>query len=167
MRTRIWSELTKVKHDIEYLRVYLIFQSGINRFINVSILIFSSAGILGWGVFQKPKYAGIACAITAGISLIKLVSPYFILSDKETKKLDKYYATLVQHYDMVEKFWYDSEDGKIEQTSFTNEFYSLTKAANELNDRYSDLPIMHIWFLIRKAKINSDSYFLQTFNVKS
>jgi hypothetical protein len=165
MRTRIWNEITKTKHDIEYLSAYTLFQDKISRRINVLILLFSSSGILGWSVFESPLFTGIVCSITAGISLIKLISPYFILSEKEVKKLDKYYALMIQHFDKIEKFWYDNEDGAIPQNKLTTEFYQLTEKVNEINDRYGDLDIRHINRLSKKAKKNSDEYFNNNFNL--
>jgi hypothetical protein len=166
MRTRIWTEITHTKHDIEYLRVYSLFQDKISRTLNILILVFSSSGVLSWGFFKDPKYVGISCAITAGISLIKLISPYFILSEKDTRKLDKYYSSLIHYYHLLEKFWYDCEDGNINQNKLTDEFYKISAKVNEINDRYVDLSVVHIGFLIEKAKTNSDNYFEQTFNTK-
>lgn len=166
MRTRIWNEITETKHDIEYLRAYSFFQDKVSRIFNVLILVFSSSGVMSWGILDNPKYTGILCSITAGISLIKLISPHFLLSEKETKKLDKYYALLIHHFDKIEKFWYDYEDGQISNNNLTNEFYKLSGSVNEINERYNDLNIIHFRSLIKKAKKHSDEYFNKNFNQK-
>ena len=165
MRTRIWNELTKTKHDVEYLRVYSLTQNAISRFMNVFILVFSTGGLLGWGIFKEPKYAAIACIITSAVSSIKLISPYFILSDKEVKKLDKYHQLLVEQYDMIEKFWYDNASNSADCSQFSNAFYKITAKTNEINSRYNDLTIISLFFLTKRAKLNSDNYFKQVFNV--
>ena len=78
MRTRIWNEITKSKHDIEYLRVYSRFQGNLARWINIMILLFSTTGILGWSIWKDPNLAGIACSLTGGMTLVKMVSPFYV-----------------------------------------------------------------------------------------
>ena len=165
MRTRIWTESTKMKHDVEYLRTYILFQGKVSRILNVLILVFSSSGVLSWSMFESPQFIGIVCSITAGISLIKLISPYIILSEKETKKLDKYYTLLINDFDKIEKFWYDNENGEISEKKITDRFYKITASINEINDRYGDLNILHLKKLTQTAKRNSDEYFKNNFNL--
>jgi hypothetical protein len=165
MRTRIWNELTKTKNDIEYLRVYSLFQEKISRTINISIVVFSSTGVLSWGFFKDPKFIGIACAVTAGISLIKLISPYIILSEKDARKLDEYYSSMIQFYGLLEKFWYEFENNKVDKDKVTDEFYRISAKINETKKKYADISIAHIGYLTKKARDKSNSYFEKTFNL--
>lgn len=164
MRTRIWNEITKTKHDIEYIQAYIYFQEKINRRINILALIFSSSGVLSWAFFKKPEFAGFVCVITGGISLIKIISPFYVLSEKDKKQLDKYNATLIRYYDKIEKFWYDNEDDKIQKAEISNGFYSIIKEGNKINETYGHLSIRHITSLTLKAKKNTDIYFENNFN---
>jgi len=165
VRTRIWNEITKSKHDVEYIMVYSRFQSNLSKWMNILILVFSSSGILGWQIWEKPEMAAIACGLTAGVTLIKMISPFFILSDKETKKLDKYYIQLVNHFDRLEKFWYQSEESSDNQTKLTDDFYKLVNEGNTIHDRFNDINIMHLSSLVKKADFNSREYFKNIFNV--
>ena len=165
MRTRIWNEITKLKHDIEYLRVYSRLQGNLARWINIMILIFSSTGILGWSIWENPDLAGIACGLTVAMTLVKMISPFFILSDKETKKLDKYYVQLVNLFDLLEKFWYEFEDNRIKDSQITTEFYKFVQKGTDIHDRFSDLNIMHIKPLIKKSDTNTRNYFKNIFNI--
>ena len=165
MRTRIWNEITKLKHDIEYLRVYSRLQGHLARWINILILVFSSTGILGWSIWKDSNLAGIACGLTAAMTLVKMISPFFILSDKETKKLDNYYVQLAHLFDSLEKFWYEFEDELINETKITSEFYKFVQKGTEIHDRFSDLNVMHIKSLIRKSDTNTRDYFNNIFNI--
>lgn len=165
MRTRIWNEITKLKHNIEYLLVYSRLQGNLARWINILILVFSSTGILGWSIWKEPNLAAIACGLTAAMTLVKMISPFFILSDKETKKLDKYYVQLVNHFDSLEKFWFELEDEPIKENQITTEFYKFVQKGTDIHDRYSDLNIMHIKSLIKKSDTNTRDYFKNTFNI--
>ena len=54
---------------------------------NIVILGFSSAGIMGWAFWKD--FPLIACIIVSLISLLKLISPHIVPSDKQIDKLDE------------------------------------------------------------------------------
>ncbi len=164
MRTRIWNELTKAKHDVEYLGVYSRKQNILSKLITILILIFSSSGILSWSIWNNIEYTGIACAITAGVSLIKLISPYFIMSEKELKKLNKFYFQLLEFFDKLEQFWYNMEDDEIEGGKIKSKFYELVKEGNSIHNNYNELDIFHIKRWNKIADENSRDYFKNVFN---
>lgn len=162
MRDRIWNELTQTYHDTEYLRIYAKFQSGINRLYNVLILIFSSAGILGWQITKN--FPLVVCIITAGLSLMKLVSPFFLMNSKDQRKLDDYHQALCDYYHRLEKFWFKMEGRKIPDEEVTDRFYKLEIKGSALTKKFKDLDIMDIWFLKKRARKESVSYTNRVFN---
>lgn len=164
MRTRIWNELTKAKHDVEYLRVYSRKQVILSKIITVSILTFSSSGVLSWSIWEDPTLTGVACAIVAAISLLKLISPYFIMSEKELKKIDKYSFQLIGFYDKIEQFWYNMEDCRVNESSISSDFYKIVKEGNSIHNSFEDLEIFHIRKWIKTADKNSRDYFNNIFN---
>jgi len=163
MRNRIWTELTQTKHEVEYLRLYSRFQNNVQRWLNISVLIFSGSGILGWSIWEKPQLAGIACAITGAISLIKLISPYFIMSNQEVKKLNDYYAQLGDYYIKVERLWFDNEAGNLDLNSDSQPLYAIVQEGNSLHHEYSELSIIHFKKMIQIADNHSRSYLSNTF----
>ena len=86
MRNRIWTELTQSKHNIEFTSTYSDRQRFILRIFNMGILAFSSAGIMGWKIWENLPL--IACFIIAGISLLRLLQPHLIMNEKQLKNLD-------------------------------------------------------------------------------
>ena len=162
MRDRIWNELTQTYHDTEYLRIYAKFQSGINRLYNVLILTFSSAGILGWQVTKN--FPLVVCIITAGLSLMKLVSPFFLMNSKDQRKLDDYHHALCDYYQKLEKFWFKMEDNKVPDDEITDRFYKLEMKGSALTKKFKDLDIMDIWFLRKRARKEFISYTNRVFN---
>jgi len=85
MRNRIWAELTQSKHNIEFATLYSDRQRYILRIFNIGILAFSSAGIMGWKVWEDIPL--ISCILIAGISLLRLLQPHLIMNEKQLKIL--------------------------------------------------------------------------------
>ncbi len=162
IRKRIWSELTQTKHDIEYVRLYSRFQVTLQKWINITILVCSGSGIVGW-IADHPNYAVLACIITGGISLIKLIAPFFIMSDQDLKKLNDYYSKQCNYFLELEKLWFEFEDGKNKSSSMSNRFYELVKKGNELHHEYSDLDITHFRRMSKFARNHSIDYFKLSF----
>lgn len=96
MRNRIWAELTQSKHNIEFASMYSDRQRAILRIFNMGILIFSSAGIMGWKIWENLPL--IACIIIAGISLIRLLQPHLIMNEKQLKNLDDIHRFYADYY---------------------------------------------------------------------
>ena len=164
MRARVWNEITTTRHNLEYVRIYSRLQGMLTKALNVLVLIFSSSGVLGWAVFQEGKLAGISCIIIAAISVLRMISPVFIYSDKELRKLDKYFNQLCTYYDKVESFWFDFEEGKYNARLAKKNFYKLISDGNKLHSDYGDLSFVYPKRLIEKADKNTTLYLSSIFN---
>lgn len=166
MRNRIWTEVTQTRFEVEFLKNYLIFQDSISKYVNICILLCSSGGILSWSVFKKPEYSAMMCIITTFISLIKLISPHFIHSEKETRRIEKYYSSLKEYYNKLETFWYKYNETNNDKVIIDN-FHLLITNKNDIECRYLDISVIHISFIIKKAKKYTDIYFDNAFNTKN
>ncbi|WP_295811489.1 hypothetical protein [uncultured Apibacter sp.] len=161
MRNRIWSELTQSKHNIEYICLYIDHQNLKLKIFNIFTLLFSSAGIMGWKFWDYMPV--IACIIIAIVSLLKLIQPHLIPTEKEIKDLDSIHNFYEDYYNKLEKLWYTFENEIINEEKATKEFYYIKKTELTINSLVNNVLKSKPKKLINKAKESSDSYFEQTF----
>lgn len=163
MRNRIWAELTQSKHNIEFASMYSDRQRAILRIFNMGILIFSSAGIMGWKIWENLPL--IACIIIAGISLIRLLQPHLIMNEKQLKNLDDIHRFYADYYNNIEKLWYDLESNRINEEQATKSFFKLKNLETDINPLIAETIRSKPKRLLKKCKKNSDDYFKQVFSI--
>lgn len=162
MRNRIWTELAQSKHNIEFTSLYSDRQRFILRIFNMGILAFSSAGIMGWKIWDNLPL--IACVIIAGISLLRLLQPQLIMNEKQLKNLDDIHRFYADYYNRIEKLWYDFESNRINEEQATNAFFKLKKLETDINPIIAETIRSKPKGIVKKCKKNSDEYFNQVFN---
>ncbi len=162
MRNRIWTELTQSKHNIEFTSTYSDRQRFILRIFNMGILAFSSAGIMGWKIWENLPL--IACFIIAGISLLRLLQPHLIMNEKQLKNLDDIHRFYADYYNRIEKLWYDLESNRITEEQATNAFFKLKKLETDINPIIAETIRSKPKGIVKKCKKNTDEYFKQVFN---
>lgn len=161
MRNRIWSELTQSKHNIEFICLYIEYQNNKIKFFNIFTLIFSSAGVLGWKFWDYLPL--ISCIIISLVSLLKLIKPHFIPTEKEIINMDKIHEFYEDYYNKLEKLWYNLENNIINEQEATDKFYKIKHTELVINPIINNVLKNKPKKIIDKAKENSDSYFNQTF----
>ena len=163
MRNRIWAELTQSKHNIEFTSTYSDRQRFILRIFNIGILAFSSAGIMGWKIWENLPL--IACIVIAGISLLRLLQPHLIMNEKQLKQLDDIHRFYADYYNKIEKLWYDFDTERITEEQATITFFKLKKLETDINPIIAETITTKPKGIIKKCKMNSDEYFKQVFNI--
>jgi hypothetical protein len=162
MRNRIWAELTQSKHNIEFTSSYSDRQRFILRIFNMGILAFSSAGIMGWKIWENLPL--IACIVIAGISLLRLLQPHLIMNEKQLKNLDDIHRFYADYYNRIEKLWYDFDSNRITEEQATNAFFKLKKLETDINPIIAETIRSKPKGIVKKCKKNTDEYFKQVFN---
>ena len=162
MRNRIWAELTQSKHNIEFTSTYSDRQRFVLRIFNMGILAFSSAGIMGWKIWENLPL--IACIVIAGISLLKLLQPHLIMNEKQLKNLDDIHRFYTDYHNRIEKLWYDFDSNRITEEQATNAFFKLKKLETNINPIIAETIRSKPKGIVKKCKKNSDEYFKQVFN---
>ena len=162
MRNRIWAELTQSKHNIEFTSTYSDRQRFVLRIFNMGILAFSSAGIMGWKIWENLPL--IACIVIAGISLLKLFQPHLIMNEKQLKNLDDIHRFYADYHNRIEKLWYDFDSNRITEEQATNAFFKLKKLETNINPIIAETIRSKPKGIVKKCKKNSDEYFKQVFN---
>lgn len=162
MRNRIWAELTQSKHNIEFLSAYSDRQRFFLRIFNMGILAFSSAGIMGWRMWENLPL--IACIVIAGISLLRLLQPHLIMNEKQLKNLDDIHRFYVDYYNRVEKLWYDFDSDRITEEQATKAFFKFKTLETDINPVIAETIRSKPTGIVKKCKKNTDAYFEQVFN---
>jgi hypothetical protein len=162
MRDRLWTELTQAKFNIEFAALYAFRQRLVLRYFNICVLIFSTGGIMGWSVWDKIPL--IACIIIAMVSLLRLIQPHIIMSEKQIINLDAINEFYFDYFNKLEKLWFDFENNSIDEEATKIEFYEIKNSESEINLIVNDNIKTKPKSLVNKAKLYSDQYFKQSFN---
>ncbi len=158
---RIWKELGQAKFNDEYLCLLISHKRTLIKWYNVTILIFSGSGILGWTFLKIPTTW--ACIIVAVISLLKLLEVEIIPSEKTIDKINKGIRFYTQHYLNMERVWYGYETEKVSESDSLDKLQELCISEIEMNDTINEFHSKPIKRLKRKAIILCDNYFKTTF----
>lgn len=162
MRNRIWYELTQAKHNIEFTSLYAEIQRKNLRLFNISVLVFSTGGVMGWKIWENLPM--VACVIIAIISLVRLVQPHIIMSENQISNLDKICNFYSDYYNKLERLWYDSEHGVKDAESIKNDFFLLKETeltiSSTVNESIRNKPKR----ILELAKNHSDTFFQRAFN---
>jgi len=162
MRDRIWKELTQAKFNSEFASIYADKQRSALRYFNICILVFSSAGVMGWSFWNG--FPLLSCAIIAGISLLRLLQPHIIMNDKQITNLDNISGFYFNYYNKLERLWYDLEHNTLDNESCKNSFFEIKHSEDGINQIINETIRSKPKKLVIEAKNNSDIYFKLTFN---
>lgn len=162
IRNRIWTELTQAKHNIEFATLYADKQRTTLRIFNMGVLVFSSAGIMGWKVWEYIPL--VACVIIAAVSLLRLLQPHLIMNEKQLRSLDDIHRFYSEYFNDIEKLWLDFESERISEADATNSFFDLKKKETEINPIIAETIRSKPKRIVKKCKEHSDQYFSQVFN---
>ncbi len=162
MRNRIWAELTQAKHNIEFATLYSDQQRFVLRVFNIGVLAFSSAGIMGWKVWQHMPL--VACVVIAIISLLRLLQPHLIMNEKQLKNLDDIHRFYADYFNQIEELWFDFESDRLTEEQATKHFFEFKKRETDINPIIAETIRNKPRRIVSKSKLHSDQYFKQVFN---
>lgn len=162
MRERIWYELGQVKHNHYYCVSLLAKQRRLLNYFNITILAFSSAGIMGWSLWQNTPL--ISCVIVAAISLLKLLSPHIVPSDKQIDKLDNVADFYFDYFNKLEQIWLDHYNYRTTDEETQTLFYSLKDSEREINKVINEIVKSNNKNIQKKADLETRNYLSRTFN---
>lgn len=161
MRKRIWNELAQVKHNHLYCCYLLAKQRRILNHFNLLTLAFSSAGIMGWAFWKEFPLA--SCIIVAGISLLKLVSPHLVSSDKQIDKLDKVADFYFDYFNKVEELWHNHYNYRLSDEQAQAKFYEVKATEREINKIVNEIIKSTDKKIYRKADEEARNYLSRNF----
>ncbi len=137
MRNRFWLELCQAKHNQRYCVLLLAYRRRILNLYTIIILIFSSAGIMGWTVWKEIPL--IACFIISAIQLMRLLQPHFMPTEKQVDKLDIVVDFYFDYYNKLEKLWFEYDRGSRKDEEVEKLFYEIKDSEKEVNKTINEI----------------------------
>jgi hypothetical protein len=162
MRERLWYELGQVKHNHFYCVFLLARQRQLLNYFNMTILAFSSAGIMGWGLWKSTPL--VACAIVAIISLLKLLSPHIVPSDKQIDRLDNVTDFYFDYFNKLEQIWLDHYNYRTTDEETQTLFYTLKDTERVISKTVNEIVKSTNKKIYKRADIETRNYLQRTFN---
>jgi hypothetical protein len=164
MTERLWYELGQVKHNHFYCVFLLARQREQLNWFNIVVLVFSSGGMMGYQLWKEIPL--VACIIVAIISLLKLISPHIIPSEKQLDKLDSVADFYFDYFNKLEQLWFDFDKDRITELELQNKFYTLKDLERETNKKVNEIVKRTIKTLATKADTETRQYLKLTYNTE-
>ncbi|MCB9056140.1 MAG: hypothetical protein H6549_09790 [Chitinophagales bacterium] len=164
MRDRLWNELTQSKHHHIYCVLLIAYQRRLVNIFNIVILSFSSAGVMGWAFWKELPL--VSCIIVAGISLLKLLSPHLVPSEKQLDKLDNVIDFYCDYYNKVEQLWMNHYNGHLDDKQMQDAFYKLKATEGRINKIVNEIVKRTNKSILSKTEKETLNYLKRTFNTK-
>jgi len=130
MKTRIWNELSQIKYNENYCVLLLAYKKRWLNNFNIVALIFSGAGVMGWGIWKE--FPLVACIIIGTVQLLKLIQPHIIPSEKKIEQLMKVTDFYFDYYNSLEQLWH--KHPRLSEVELEQEYYLLKKTEKEANN---------------------------------
>ncbi len=165
MRLKIWNELSQIKYNENYCLVLLARQKRWLNNFNIMILIFSSAGIMGWALWKEIPF--VACAIISLVQILKLLQVHIIPSDKQIEKLDMVTDFYFDYFNKLECLWYDYDNNRVTDKEAQAKYYELKATEKESNKILRDVIKSINSKIDRKANCETHLYLNTNFSIKS
>lgn len=162
MKERLWYELCKVKHNHFYCVFLLTRQRRVINTFNMTILGFSSAGVMGWSLWEKMPL--VACFLVSLISLLKLLSPHLIPSDKQIDKLDNITDFYFDYFNKLEQIWLDHYNSRTTDEQAQTLFYELKNSERDISKTVNEIVKSTNKDITKQADSETRNYLKRNFN---
>jgi hypothetical protein len=164
MRERIWYELAQAKHNNLYCCFLISHLRSIINAFNIIILSFSTSGVMGWPFWKEIPF--IACAIIAVISLLRLLQPHLIPTEKQVDKINQVADFYFEYYNELEGLWFDYNNGRVNDIEAQKRFYEIKKQEKPINQLVNEIIRGQNKKIVIKTENASKDYLERTFNAK-
>jgi hypothetical protein len=131
MRNRLWIELCQAKHNSRYCVVLLAYRRKTLNWFTCIILVFSSAGVMGWKFWNDLPL--VSCVIISSIQLLRLIQPHLLPTEKQIDKLDAVVDFYFDYFNRLEALWFDYEKDRKTEDEIQDEFYKIKDLEKPIN----------------------------------
>jgi predicted metallo-beta-lactamase superfamily hydrolase len=129
----------------------------------MTILAFSSAGVMGWAIWKDVPL--VSCVLVAGISLLRLLSPHLIPSEKQIDKLDQVIDFYCDYYNKMEQLWLNHYNERLTDQEAQKAFYKLKDTERTINKTVNEIVKSTNKKIFAKTETECINYFKRTFNI--
>lgn len=162
MRNRLWAELTQAKHNVEFACIYAEKQRTNLKWFNISILVFSTGGIMGWKLWEQLPL--VACIIISAVSILRLLQSHIIMTERQISNLDTICNFYTNYYNKLERLWYDNEHGTIDTEMLKTKLFKIKATEGTMTILVNETIRTKPKRLVAKADQFTRNYLKQTFN---
>lgn len=162
MRNRFWNELCQAKHNSKYCIALLAYRRRSLNWFTMIILIFSSAGIMGWQFWKEVPL--IACVIISAIQLLRLLQPHFMPTEKQIDKLDNVVDFYFDYYNKLEQLWFDYENDRKSEEETQAEFYRIKESEKPINKVINEIVKSTNRKIQKRCDVEVRDYLSRVFN---
>ena len=157
MRNNLWYEMAQTRYGSEYLALFLDCQKRRKKCFQISIILLSTGGIMGWKIWEYAPQ--IACGISAAAELFQLIGNQYILKNENLDQLSILRIKYLQYSNHLEKLWLEFEQGNRNEIEVKKIYYDFKdKEYIEIQKIENNLDIPHIEELIKKTSRITKEY---------
>jgi len=132
MQNHYWNTLVQLKHDQNYVDLFLSRSTKVNNSINLFTALVSSSSIAGWAIWQRLSILWSIIIVTSQvINAIKDYLPY----SKRVKNLTDIYIKLADLFNRMDFYWYDISNGNMTEEDIHAKLYEFRSERDKLDSR--------------------------------
>ena len=162
MRNRLWSELCKAKHNGLYCVKLLAYRKRLVNMFTTVILVCSSAGIMGWKIWND--FPLFSCIIISTIQILRLIQPQYLPTERQIDKLDSVVDFYFDYFNKLEQLWLDFENDRKTELEVQTEFYVLKDSEKPINKIINDIVKRTNKKILAKCDIEANEYLTAIYN---
>jgi hypothetical protein len=117
---------------------------------------------MGWSFWKETPL--VACVIVATISLLKLLSPHIVPSDKQINKLDNVVDFYFDYFNKLEQIWLDHYNYRSTDEQTQTFFYTLKDTEREISKTVNEIVKSTNKKIHKRADTETRNYLQRTFN---
>jgi hypothetical protein len=127
-----WETLVQIKHDQNYVDLYLSRSTRINNSLNLFTALVSSSSIAGWAIWQKLSILwSIIIVVSQIINAIKDYLPF----SRRVKNLTDIYIKLADLFSKMDFLWFDISNGKMTEDDIHERLYTFKAERDKIESR--------------------------------
>lgn len=165
MTNKLWAELTQARFNLEFCALYSERQRLLLKWFNILVLAFSTSGVMGWKVWDNVPL--IACLVVSGLSLLRLVQPHLIMTERQIAGIDSLHMFYIEYYNKLEEFWFDVELSSLSEKQIIDRLYQLKTTETPILQKVNDLDLRKPIGLTKKAEREANIYLCSHFNISN
>lgn len=147
-----------------YLAMYLHRERNFKKLLSVSIIVFSTTGIMGWTIWSYIPV--IACGLTFIIQIVRSLEGKITLSDSDASMMADLRNKYVAYFNKLERLWSDRKADRITEDEASQQFYLLREISEEIEAVDNKLHIKEVSRLCDSADERAIEYFKQYHSLK-
>jgi len=157
MQLQYWVELQALKAHVNYVELYQLRSESIERWINITLAVMSSASIGGWAIWKEYAFVwGVLIMASQVVSVIYKFLPF----KSRIKPLSSAGVELSVLADEAERAWFDVAKGELTEREINDQRFAIRqKKSAIMKSAFSGMVLPENPRLMKKAEDQMRAYF--------